>query len=76
MDKREMTGEMTEGWKTKTLIAGVALGALVGLGGAYLLVQNAEKRGVKLDLSAKEGLKLSLLLMGLLRQVSKLGDDD
>jgi hypothetical protein len=59
-------------WKTKTLIAGVILGALVGLGGAYLLIQNAEREGNTVSIDAGDGVKLGLLLMGTLRQVASL----
>lgn len=59
-------------WKTKTLVIGTLIGALVGLGGAYLLIQSAEKRGEKFSVSPGEGLKLGLLVMGLLRQIAQL----
>lgn len=72
LDLQEANGN----WRTKTLVAGVVLGALVGLGGAYLLVQNAEKHGQQVSVSARDGLKLSLILMGLLRQVAQLGDGE
>lgn len=60
-------------WKVKTLIAGVVLGALVGLGGAYLLIQNAEREGNTVSIDAGDGVKLGLLVMGTLRQVASLG---
>jgi len=60
-------------WKTKTLIVGGILGALVGLGGAYLLIQNAEREGNTVSINAGDGVKLGLLLMGTLRQVASLG---
>lgn len=60
-------------WKVKTLIAGLALGALVGLGGAYLLIQNAEREGNTVSIDAGDGVKLGLLVMGTLRQVASLG---
>lgn len=61
-----------ETWKTKTLMIGTLLGAIIGLGGAYLLIQNAEKQGEKISVSPSEGLKLGLLLIGLLRQIAQL----
>jgi len=63
-----------ESWKTKTLIGGVVLGALVGLGAAYLLLQRAERESQKLHMSAGEGVKLGVLVFGLLRQVAQLGE--
>jgi hypothetical protein len=65
--------DQTGDWKVKTLIAGVVLGALVGLGGAYLLIQNAEREGNTVSIDAGDGVKLGLLVMGTLRQVASLG---
>ncbi len=67
--------ETTDGsWKTKTLLVGVAVGALVGLGAAYLLLQRAEREEKQLSMSAGEGVKLGVLVFGLLRQVAQLGE--
>jgi len=63
-----------DNWKTKALLIGAGVGLLAGLGAAYMLVQRAEKNGETPELSAGEGVKLGLLVLGLLRQVSQLGD--
>jgi hypothetical protein len=65
-----------ESWKTKSLLLGAVIGMLTGLGGAYLLIQNAEKHGTRVELSTGEGLKLSMLVIGLLRQISRLMEGD
>jgi hypothetical protein len=65
-----------ESWKTKSLLIGAVIGMLTGLGGAYLLIQNAEKHGTRVELSTGEGLKLSMLVIGLLRQISRLMEGD
>ena len=62
-------------WRTRTLLIGVAIGALTGLGAAYLLSQRAEKRGEALTISSGEGVILGLLVLGLLRQIVLLGED-
>jgi hypothetical protein len=41
-----------------------------------LLIQNAEKHGTRVELSTGEGLKLSMLVIGLLRQISRLMEGD
>lgn len=61
-------------WRTKTLVLGGIIGAAVGLGAAYLLIQRAEKEQGKLEMSAGEGIKLGLLVLGLLHQVAQLGE--
>ena len=68
--------EMPENWKTKILLVGTALGAVVGLGAAYLLVQRTEREGGEFDITAREGVKLGVLIFGLLRSVSQLGGKD
>jgi len=63
-------------WQGKTLVLGALIGALVGVGAAYLLVQRAEKEAGSIRLGTGEGIKLGLLVLGLLRQVAQLGDGD
>jgi hypothetical protein len=68
--------ETGDTWRPKVMTMGVLIGALAGLGAAYLLIQRADKRGAAPELSAKEGITLGLLVFGLLRQVSMLGEND
>jgi hypothetical protein len=62
------------GRKNKVLVLGGVIGGLVGVGTAYLLVQRAEKEGTDVQLGTGEGIRLGLLVLGMLRQVSRLGD--
>jgi len=66
--------EVVDNQKLVTLAIGGIIGALIGLAAAYLLWSNAEKSGGEIQVSAGEGISLSLLVMGLLRQVAKIGD--
>ncbi len=68
--------DTSENWKTRTLLIGAVLGALTGLGAAYMLVQRAEKEQTNPRLSAGEGVKIGLMLLGMLRQVAQLGEGD
>jgi gas vesicle protein len=62
--------EVQTNYRTKVLVSGTLIGAVVGLAGAFLLIQNTERKGEELQVSAGEGVKLSLIIMGLLRQVA------
>jgi Na+/H+ antiporter NhaD/arsenite permease-like protein len=70
------TFEMDTNWEGPVLAIGAVVGALTGLGAAYLLVMRAKKREERPSLNAIEGIKLGLLVFGLLRQVSLLGSGD
>ena len=61
--------------KNKTLIAGALIGAVTGLLAAMLLQRNAEKNEKESALTTGEGLKLGVLVIGLLRAIASLGDD-
>ena len=76
MDSEELMERQDESWKSRLLLAGGVVGALTGLGVAYLMVQRAEHRGGDLELSSGEGLRLGLLLLGMLRQVADLASPD
>jgi hypothetical protein len=60
----------------RTLALGGLLGAITGMGFAYLLLKRSEQQGGELSMSTGEGLRLGLLLLGLLRQVSDLAVPD
>jgi hypothetical protein len=61
-------------WKTKALVLGGLIGALLGMGTAYLLAQRAEHEGETLKLGTGEGIRLGMLVLGMLRQVASLGE--
>ncbi len=67
--------QAVENWKTKALLVGTVLGAVVGAGAAYLLIQRAVREEKPLAVSAGEGVRMGLLVFGLLRQVALLGDE-
>ena len=75
-DQISLNPEEIENWKPKVLIIGAALGALVGVGAAYLFAQQAEREGAKPSMSTGEGIRLGLLVLGLLRSVAALADGD
>ena len=75
VEQKQMV-ELDTSWTGQVLAIGAVLGALTGLGAAYLLIQRARKRAEPPNLNASEGIKLGLLVFGLLRQVAMLGSGD
>lgn len=61
--------------KSKTLITGALIGAFTGLLAAMLLQRSAEKYERDTALTTGEGLKLGVLIFGLLRAIASLGED-
>jgi hypothetical protein len=66
----------TNSWKAKTLLIGTVIGALSGLGMAFLLVNRADEEETRATIGAGEGIQLGLAILGLLRLVSQFTDGD
>ncbi len=62
-----------ENQNVKILALGTIIGALIGLGAAYLLLQRADEGG-DLNLGSKEGVKLGISVFSFFRQITLLGD--
>ncbi len=67
--------EITEvdNWKPKVIGIGVAVGALIGLTTALLLINRVEE-DEKLEVSPAQGIKMGLAGLTFLRQITQLGD--
>jgi hypothetical protein len=61
-------------WKPKVLIIGGLIGALIGVGAAYLFTQKADDPWTQPKFTGGDGVKLGLMVLGLLRGVAELGD--
>jgi gas vesicle protein len=60
---------------SRTIFGGVIIGAVVGLIAAMLLNRRAERNERETAITTGEGLKLGVLLFGLLRAIASLNDD-
>ena len=60
---------------SRTIFGGVIIGAVVGLIAAMLLNRRAERNDRETAITTGEGLKLGVLLFGLLRAIASLNDD-
>jgi hypothetical protein len=62
-------------WKLKTLLIGGAIGALVGVGAAFLLNKRAEQKGQTLAITPAKGVQLGVMLAGLVRSILSMGEN-
>ncbi|MCC6259582.1 MAG: hypothetical protein IT311_01865 [Anaerolineales bacterium] len=61
--------------KSRIILGGTLIGALTGLIAALLLSRRAERNERETAITAGEGMKLGVLLFGLLRAIASLNDD-
>jgi gas vesicle protein len=61
--------------QNRTLLFGALIGAVTGLVAAMLLQRRTEKAGTEISLSAGQGIQLGVMILGLLRAISSLGDE-
>ncbi|GAB4481710.1 MAG: hypothetical protein OHK0031_03810 [Anaerolineales bacterium] len=74
MPKEEITRRASS--RAGTLFTGALIGAAAGLVAAGLLHRRAQKNERETPLTPSEGIKIGLLVFGLLRTIASLGDDD
>lgn len=61
--------------RNRTLLLGALLGAVTGLIAAMLLNRRADQEGTELAITAGDGMKLGVMVIGLLRAIASLGDE-
>lgn len=71
-DEEDVAPELD--WRVKALLIGGAVGALAGLGAAYLYVRNIEEAGESPQLGTRDALQVGMSLFSLVRQVASLGN--
>ena len=50
------------------------MGAITGIGAAYVLIRRSEEQNQPVEIRATDGIKLGVLVMGLIRSVGDLAD--
>lgn len=61
-------------WKTKLFVGGALLGALAGLGTAYLMIRTAEEYdGSPPEIKTTDAIRVAINVIGLVRGVAALG---
>lgn len=65
--------EPTENWKMKVLLVGTVIGAVVGLGAAYLLARTAEENhDGPPKIKTGDALKIGVNVIGVIRGIAAL----
>ena len=72
--KQEIEKQKTS--STKTVVIGALVGAGTGVIAAMLLHRKAKKQQRETMINPSEAIQLGLLVFGLFRAISALGDDD
>ncbi len=62
--------------KGRTILIGVLVGAATGLAAAMMINRRAERTGESTAITTGEGLKLGVMIVGLLRAIASMGDED
>ena len=68
--------EIQKASSTKTVVIGALIGAGIGVIAAMLLHRKAKKQQRETMINPSEAIQLGLLVFGLFRAISALGDDD
>jgi len=61
--------------RNRTLLLGALVGAATGLIAAMLLNRRSEQEGTELALTTGDGMKLGVMIIGLLRAIASLGEE-
>ncbi len=62
--------------RTKTILVGVLVGAGTGLVAAMMWNRRAEEQGETTEITVGDGVKLGVMIAGLLRAIASMGEEE
>ncbi len=68
--------EQMKSWKTRTLLIGAIAGLVTGLAAAQIVIERAQRERTIPSISPGDGVKVGLGVLGLMRLISDLGDNE
>ena len=73
MESKTMVKSEQDARVKRTMVVGAILGTFVGIAAAYVYIQN-QKDNEQVSISPGDGVKLGVLVFGLLRSIASLGE--
>jgi hypothetical protein len=67
-------GDLEPDWKMKAVLVGGVVGALVGVGAAYLYIRNIEEAGETPHVGTQDAMSIGVTLVALVKQIANLGN--
>lgn len=64
---------MNNNWQSKIILIGAIVGAIAGVIGAIIMVQQAQKNDTRPQLTAGDGVKVGLSVLAVLKLLADLG---
>ena len=61
-------------WKTRTMVIGGIAGLIFGLAGAYIVIHRSEQNATLPAVSAGDGVKVGLGVLGVLRLIAEIAE--
>jgi hypothetical protein len=67
-----MENKDLKSWKKKVIVVGAIIGAIIGVIASRMLLAEAEETDNRQALTTQKGVKIGMLILGLLRQITNL----
>lgn len=62
-------------WKNQTLVIGAIAGLVLGLASAYIIIQRSQQLNTTPEISAGDGVKIGLGVLGVMRLIADIAEE-